>query len=115
MTMPKQDDDEIDALVCQASTRPVDEARLAQVVLGRVREEPRPGVNQWANLFAFPNLTVPGRLATAGFAVVLVATPFLVAGYSGEAVEDALYAFAVGDPALMFSTEQSLTQTGILE
>ncbi len=62
------DDEQLDALICAASDRPVDEGALAARVLARMRDQPQ-GLSDW--LFALP---VP-RLVPACFAAVLALTP----------------------------------------
>lgn len=89
------DDKDLDHLLRVASDLPGDETRLAQEVLRQIRRgapAPRPG------LFG---ARAPG-LAMAGFAALLVATPFVVAGLPGGPSADGLdrlvIALAVGDP-----------------
>lgn len=109
------DDDKIDDAVRKASMRPVDEALLTRNVLSRIRRDARPTTSPWARLFAFPEFAGIGRLAPAGFAMVLLGTPFAVAGYPGDATERAIYAFAVGDPSLVAVTERPFVGTGLFE
>jgi hypothetical protein len=99
--MPDDDDDRIDALVRAASTRPVDEGRLTQTVLTRIRMAGAPSTAHWTRLFALPQFAGPGRLAPAGFVLVLIATPFAVANYPGDPADQVIYALALGDPALL--------------
>lgn len=66
-------DRRLDAAIRAAADRPVDEARLARQVLARVRARPKPS---WP---AFPNGGALAPAAFAAYALILVATPFLVA------------------------------------
>jgi anti-sigma factor RsiW len=114
-TQDQTEDDRIDALVRQAAARPVDEARLSAQVLSRIRQSDRPEPGFLARIFALPDFAGPGRLAPVGFALVLVATPFAVAFSPADQTERALYAFALGDPALIAASEGSFFGAGLFE
>jgi hypothetical protein len=116
MTMQDDaDDNRIDDVVRRTAARPVDEALLTRTVLSRIRHEARPATSPWAHLFAFPEFAGIGRLAPAGFALVLLGTPFAIAGFPADTTERAIYALAMGDPALITSTETPLLMTGFFE
>jgi hypothetical protein len=110
-----KDDDRIDELVCAASARPFNEARLTANVLTRIRQDARRETSAWGRLFAFPDFAGAGRLAPVGFALTLIATPFAVAHYPDDPTARAIYAVALGDPALIASTERTLWSVGFLE
>ncbi len=102
------DDDGIDDAVRRASAREVDEALLANAVLTRIRQDAQPTASLWARFFALPDFAGPGRLAPAGFAAILLATPFAVANYPVDLTERAIYDFALGDLVLIGSMEGPL-------
>jgi hypothetical protein len=110
-----KDDDRIDRLVRAASVRPVNEALLSRTVLARVRGDAHPAESPLARLFAFPEFSGPGRLVPAGFALVLLAMPFAVARYPGDPADRAIYAFALGDPAMIAFDEGTLFRTDLFE
>lgn len=69
-------EDRLDRLVRAAAARPVDEAALTRTVLARARGIDRAGQSPRRTAFGW---SVPAG-AVAAFAIVLVATPFVVAG-----------------------------------
>jgi hypothetical protein len=109
------DDDRIDALVRQAAARPVDEARLTAHVLTRIRQNNGSNMGFWARLFAWPEFAGAGRLVPAGFALILLATPFAVAHSPANPTDRAIYALVLGDPAVIAASEGSLFGAEFLE
>ncbi|MGL5009389.1 MAG: hypothetical protein ACRC6I_05870 [Paracoccaceae bacterium] len=85
--MTMQTDDEIDAAVRAASAFPVDEARLTQVVLTRIRD---------GNAGIFGLFGGHGRGAAVAFASLLVATPVLMTQVPLEAEDAAMESLLLG-------------------
>lgn len=113
--MTMHDDDRIDDAVRRASQRPVDETLLTRQVLARIRATSQPTATPWTRFFALPDFAGPGRLAPAGFAAILLATPFAIANYPGDATDRAVYALTLGDPALITATETPFAGSGLFE
>jgi hypothetical protein len=90
--MTMQDDDQIDALVRAASACDVDEARLSQAVLTRIRDGQQ-------GLFGM--FSQNWRVAPAGFAAVLAITPVLITQLPGNSEEDLIAALVTGGPVLV--------------
>ncbi len=100
--MTMQDDDRIDAAVRAASAYPVDEARLTQGVLTRIRD----GDGGLFGLFG-PHR----RGAVLAFACVLVATPIIVTQVPGE-TEDAMIASLLLGEGLLADADIDALLTG---
>lgn len=113
--MHDPDDRAMDDLVRRASARPVDELRLTRSVLARIRQDASPAPSLWGRLSAFPEFTGIGRLAPVGFALVLLGTPFVVAGYPADATESVVWGFASGDPALIGTGQTPFVGSGPFE
>ncbi len=109
------DDDRIDALVRAASQRTTDEALLANNVLRRIRQDRQGPAGKRAGLLALPSFAGPGRFAPAGFALVLLATPFAVARYPVDQTEAVVTALALGDLALIGPTDGAIFGRGAFE
>jgi hypothetical protein len=113
--MTMDNDNRIDEAVRRASARRVDEALLARNVVARIRQDGKPTASPWLRFFALPQFSGPGRLAPAGFAAILLATPFAVANYPGDATENVIYALALGDPVLITAPETPFVGSGLFE
>lgn len=108
MTMLEHDKDgvRIDALVRAAARRPTDEIRLAGQVLTRIRDDQ-------AGLFG---LFAHGlRLAPAAFAMLLIATPIVIARYPGSGEDGIITAIALGAALLTDPSVESYFGSESLE
>jgi hypothetical protein len=92
--MTMTDDDEINAMVRAAAAYPVDESRLAQAVLTRIRDDE-------AGLFGLFNHGL--RRVPLAFALVLAATPVIVTQLPDTVDDEAVAALMLGDGMLGMS------------
>jgi hypothetical protein len=93
----------IDAAVRAAAQHPTDEGRLAQGVLRRLRQDD-PGL--------FGLFTQGWRLAPPAFAIVLIATPLIIASLPPPGEEDMVAGLILGAP--MFA-ELALDDDEVIE
>ncbi len=104
--MKMQDDDRIDVIVRAASDFPVDESRLAQAVLARIRDDDGGVFGLFQNGW---------RRVPLAFALVLIATPVVVTQLPMSSDDAAVAALVVGDGLLGASTLDALLVSEVIE
>jgi hypothetical protein len=101
-----QDDDRIDKVVRAASGFAVDESRLAQAVLRRIRDD---------DIGLFGVFSHGWRRVPLAFALVLMATPVIVTQLPVVSDDDAVAALVVGDGLLGASALDALLTGEVVE
>jgi hypothetical protein len=104
--MTMTDDDKIKAMVRAASAFPVDEGRLAQAVLARIRDDD-------AGLFGLFNHGL--RRVPVAFALILLATPLAVTQLPEAVDDEAVAALMLGEGVLGMSPLDALLSGEVLE